>query len=328
VTTPDPIIVSYSELDTFRQCPLKHLLAYKHRFKKPVEEMSALSKGSLWHLVMETHYNVIREDQEARGGKIVPLRSEQVLLRKAREAAYVHLFREDKSQSEQQVLIQWMYEGYVEQYGADRQWRILGVELAREFELIPAAERETIIEYGEIETFHAPQVRIKMKLDLLIRDVQRGTVWIVDHKSGANLPSQMDLEIDDQFGLYSWGMTKDGYKVTGSIHNAARTTRNLADHPDYAGKAKPQTLEQRMGRTYLNRSADELVNIGNDAAAAATVAYHAELGYEELPIYSSPDPRQCGWKCDFKEAHLMARQGRPLDLALTERGFVQDFTRH
>lgn len=325
MTEPAPIIVSYSELDTFRQCPLKHLLGYKHRFKKPVEEMSALSKGSAWHLVMETHYNVIREWQEAHGGKVVTLRGEPALIKDCWEAVKPLLFSSVGEQTEQQELIEWMYRGYVEKYGTDREWVILGVELAREFELIPAGFRQ-VGEYDHLEP--TPEVRIKMKLDLLVRDAKRGTIWIVDHKSGANLPSQMDLEIDDQFGLYSWGMTKDGHKVTGSIHNAARTTRNQADHEHYDGKSKPQTLEQRMGRTYLNRSDDELVNIGNDAAAAATVAYHAELGYEELPIYSSPDPRQCGWKCDFKEAHLTARQGRPISVALEERGFVQDFTRH
>ena len=38
------IVVSYSELDTFRQCPMKHALAYKQRWTRPVEEGSPLNK--------------------------------------------------------------------------------------------------------------------------------------------------------------------------------------------------------------------------------------------------------------------------------------------
>ena len=55
----EQIVVSFSEIDTYRQCPLKHEWAYKQRWKRPVEEASALAKGSLWHLVLETHYNVL-----------------------------------------------------------------------------------------------------------------------------------------------------------------------------------------------------------------------------------------------------------------------------
>ncbi|QXJ40725.1 exonuclease [Curtobacterium phage Parvaparticeps] len=316
-TVAPAIVVSYSELDTYRQCPLKHLLAYKHRFRKPPEAFSALSKGSLWHEVLEHHYEAIRRDQAGRGGKPVPLRSEPKFLRELRAEILQELLTDDAGeQSETQALIEWMYDGYVEQYGTDRDWEILAVEHAAQF-LLPTQQYSPV------------PVEIKMKLDLVVKDRKTGKVWIIDHKSGANLPSQMDLEIDDQFGLYTWGMTRHTkWKPVGSIHSAARTTRNQADFPDYAGKSKPQTLEQRMHRTFLNRTDQELENVANDAAAAAVNAYAAELEVAQLPVYSSPDPRQCGWKCDFKEAHLMARQGRPMDLALADQGFIQDFTRH
>jgi hypothetical protein len=30
---------------------------------------------------------------------------------------------------------------------------------------------------------------------------------------------------------------------------------------------------------------------------------------EQGIIYSSPNPKQCGWKCDFKEVHIISRSG-------------------
>jgi len=216
-----------------------------------------------------------------------------------------------------------MYEGYVEQYGADRQWRILGIEY-RLAEFLPTP-------WGA----DSPYI-LKAKLDLIVQDRKTRKIYVIDHKSGANLPNQMDLEIDDQFGLYTWLMQHRGLKILGSIHNAVRTTRNAGDLPenqDENGKPikasqKKQTLDQRMSRTYLNRGDAEVLNIAQDAYAVAVNMYPEAVHEEPLPLYSSPDPRNCGWKCDFKEVHLIARSGKPLQKALEEFGFKQDFTRH
>lgn len=312
----EQIVVSFSELDTYRQCPLKHFLAYKQRWTKPPEEGSPLSKGSLWHAVMEAHYLVIKAEQdewEAANGGRIPFSDTDKILARCWEAVRPHLFDEKGNQTDDQALIQWMYEGYVEKYGIDHGWRILAVEYK-------------LAEY--LPGFHAEDESyvLKGKLDLIVQDQLNGKVWVVDHKSGANLPGQFDLEIDDQFGVYTWLLQKQGLKVIGSIHNAARTTRNQADFPGYVGKSKPQTLEQRMSRTVLNRSNKELENLIRDAEAVAVNMYPPVDA--ELPLYSSPDPRQCGWKCDFKEIHLIARKGRSLPTVLQEYGFVQNYERH
>lgn len=296
----DDIVVSYSELDTYRQCPLKHMLSYKERWTKPPAEGSPLSRGSLWHAVMEAHYLSFKADDEA--GKP---RS----LSRARLAVDAFIYGEKGAQSEDQVLIEWMYEGYVDHHGTDDNWEILAVE------------------YRLAERLHEDDVFVlKAKLDLIIRDRDTNKVWIVDHKSGKDLPGEFELDLDDQFGLYQWLLERRGLKVIGSIHNAARTTRNMGDMPDPPKGKTPQTLEQRHRRTLLNRGILELENISLDAYAVAQHAYPTEG--RELPVYSSPDVRQCGWKCDFKEIHLITRKGRPLDVVLPQYGFVQDFTRH
>lgn len=303
----EQIVVSFSELDTYRQCPLKHEWAYKQRWKRPVEETSALAKGSLWHLVLETHYNVLakhdRYSQESQDAALEEsFRAIDPLLANSQNG----------QQTETQELIEWMFRGYIDHWNTDSDWDIVGVEHAF---VLPLYDPE-----GNKSPYS-----IKGKIDLLVRDRQSGHLWVVDHKSGANLPSQMDLEIDDQFGLYSWAMAQEGQPVLGAIHNAARTTRNQSDYAGYTGKAQPQSLDQRHRRTYLNRSDTELQSIALDAWAVAANAYPTG---EALPLYSAPDPRQCGWKCDYKEVHLLARKGRNPEQALQEMGFEQDFTRH
>lgn len=315
VPTEETVIVSYSELDTYRQCPLKHFLAYAQRYTKPPKPDSALAKGSLYHAVMEMHYKAIMKAQHKYPAGRIPVDKESRLLDKITQKVDEYLRDEQTGEfySDQHALISWMYEGYVEQYGIDRQWKIMAVE-----HQIVTPLRD---EQGNRSRYH-----LKAKIDLLVMERATGKLWVIDHKSGANLPSQMDLEIDDQFGLYCWAMNQMGRPVAGAIHSANRTTRNQADYPDYTGKSRPQTLEQRMKRTYLARSDKELKNIAFDAYEAAKAA-HPPKG-QQRARYSSPDPRQCGWKCDFKEAHILMRKGVKAHQAMSDYGFRIDRTRH
>jgi len=297
----DKHVVSYSELDTYRQCPLKHQWAYKERWKKPAAEGGALAKGSLWHLVLEDHYLTLMN-----GGTLV----------EAEKAARLHLMDQVTGyQSETQELLEWIYDGHVAHYGAEEHWKILAVEYPFQINLKDPDGNDSPYD-------------LKGKIDLVVQDRSNGQVWVLDHKSGAQMPDQMMMEIDDQFGIYVWALNQPGHdrwKPSGAIHSAARTTRNLPDKPGYKGKSLPQTMAQRFRRTYLNRSDTELRAVALDAWAVAANAYPEN---DDRPLYSSPDPRMCGWKCDYKEIHLMARQGRDHAETMTENGFVQDFTRH
>jgi hypothetical protein len=301
----EPIIVSYSELDTFRQCPLKHALAYKARWKKPPKEDSALAKGSLYHKVMELHFRMLKMEQDQFPKARIPESEQRRVLDNIRRAVQDLLVdhRTGEFISDVHDLIYWMWEGYVEHWRLNPEWKIMAIEHAIQIPLLNERKR-------------ASRYIIKAKLDLIVFDRENGTLWVVDHKSGANLPTQMDLEIDDQFGLYTWMMRQVGKRVQGSIHMANRTQRNKSFMP----------LDTRLAKTYMSRSDVELDNLALDAYFAARVAYPPKSG--EVPRYSSPDPRSCGWKCDFKEVHILARKGRKMEEALMEYGFVVDKTRH
>ena len=58
-------IVSWSELDALKQCPMKHHLAYEERWTGP-ETSKALAIGSLFHKVMEAHYGELMTEAEGK----------------------------------------------------------------------------------------------------------------------------------------------------------------------------------------------------------------------------------------------------------------------
>jgi hypothetical protein len=313
---PSTITASPSELDSLRQCLFKHEHGYKQRWQAPTIG-PALSRGIAWHTVMETHYRTIKTLQEARAaarkeGKAALKRydlehNETVWAKTIFDAVKPLLWSPiTAQQTEQQELIEWMYQGYVEQYGLDPDWEILAVEHAPEVWLVN--------ERGNRSRF-----RLKMKIDLIIRERSSGNVYLVDHKSGKDLPSDKMLEINDQFGLYTWGMRQIGRTVFGSIHNACRTQRNK----DQA--RHPQTLESRHARKRLYRTDVELDAIALDAYRALRHAYSIPVG--EAP--RSPNEDTCRWRCDYTEPCLMARKGiGTMQENLRQLGFVQDFTRH
>lgn len=302
-------VISYSEIASYRQCPLAHALGYKQRWKKPAEDGSPLRVGTLWHLILEAHYRaIIAYDATHKGGPW--------LAGPRRQAAAIAVratLQEAEASDEDKGLIEWMYKGHLSKWDVDESWQVFAAEVPFE---VPLPKPN-----GQRSTF-----RIKGKIDLIVKDRENGGIWIVDHKSGKNKPNDFELQLDDQFALYEWAIRQLGYKVDGSIQNYARTTRNTADFDGYEGKLKAQTLDQRFERYYYHRSERELKAIADDAYAVAANAYPPAS--RALPLYSSPDIRQCGWKCDFREVHMALRDGQNLEHVMKMEGFVQDFTRH
>jgi hypothetical protein len=297
----EPIIVSFSELDTGRQCYLKHRWAYKERWVGRTTS-EALAKGTLWHNVMEAHYRTLKkiQDDQANGVEwLGPAIVEE--LRKA-TAIWLYDIRSGK-QSEHQALIEWMYEGYLKMWGLDPDWRILAVEHAPVVPLRDANGRKT-------------RYHLKLKIDLVVLEQSTNHLLIVDHKSCSNLPNDKMLELNDQFGLYTWALRELGRKVWGSVHSAARTQRNVDD------SEKGQPLPTRFRRTPLYRGEAELDRIALEAYEWARDLWTRKT----TPRSANEDT--CRWRCDYTEACLLSRKGNPERETLLNFGFRQDFTRH
>jgi hypothetical protein len=297
-------IVSYSELDTAKQCPLKHQLSYVERWTKPQASMSALAKGTSWHKVLETHYNTIRGWQH--DGNL----TSESLLALCREAVEQEL---EDTPDELADLIWWMYDGYVAKWGTDPQWKILAVEHNCQVRLLtPRGTRSGFM--------------LKMKIDLVVQEIRTGHIKVVDHKSGKDLPKAKAFELDDQFGLYVWGLRQLGKRVFSAEYDAARTLK-LKEEIKTPGTTP---LDERFQRIPLYRTDKELTTIARETYQMASTRYReqAQAVRDGVDSPRHTDPDRCAWRCDYQEPCLAGRKGLDLRQFLRDKKFVQDFSRH
>ena len=280
-------ITSWSEISTFRMCPHKWSLAYLERWTTAVTS-PALQKGTMMHAVLEEHYGAMRRVQR---GKL-PIESFSKYVEKKINPL---LYNESGDQNEVQDLVSWMYAGYLERYPIAQEME--------EWEII-AVEHEAVVPLpnllGRKSNFH-----LKMKMDLIARHRPSRKLYIWDHKTGANLPNDLDLAFNDQFGLYCWGMRQLGKPVWGAWYNALRTQRNKTDG---------QTIESRHSRTPLYRIDAELNTIATEAFLTIKRAYAIKEGLAER----APDSDRCKWMCQFREPCLAGRKG------INEKQFLLD----
>jgi hypothetical protein len=274
---------------------LKSYLSYQERWQ-PETISAALSRGKLFHSVLEAHYSAKATTLDS-GGVNQGVGPWDVF----NEA-------EDTAGDEWDV-VKWMYEGYLEHYGPDKQWEILAVEQRVEDWLrFPKSRRSSF--------------KLKGFVDLLVRDHSAGGgLWIVDHKTCSELPKQKALDFDDQFGIYMWLLKRQGHDIRGVIYNACRTKKLKRD----------MSLDERFRREYTVRTDRELETMAGEALQTFRSAYGGHVrgakGGDILPP-RSPDPDRCGWRCPFSEPCLMSRKGRDIHELLTETGFTQSYERH
>ena len=270
------ITVRRSELETFRQCPLKHKLQWIDQWR-PVHSSSAADLGTDWHLVLAWHYGRIMEAQHQ--GTPVP-DPEQILQEVCGRIDQVWL-QEDP---EHWAKLRWMYEGYFDYWGVDPHWRVLAVEVTQTIRL-----RD---ENGDDTRFV-----FEWTTDLRVQDLELSgePQVVVDHKSTKQPLGKSDIDLQDQYGSYTLAERRIGNPILMQVANQTKTEK----------LKRPMTLAERNVRTPGYRTDRELRNIELDLLGVA------EAAYPETPrrLYSSPDPRTCSWKCDVQNAHLALRKG-------------------
>jgi hypothetical protein len=313
---PGATVISFSELDAGKQCPHKHQLSYKERWTQPKDERTAAGRGTMWHQIMDAHYTA--------------LKNADVSPRDAVDDQLID-FRKAGKDSDVINLLSWMYDGYVQKWGNDDEWEVLRVEYKC---VVPLRYPGVDGQPGKLSEFD-----LKMIIDLVVRSRLNRRVWLIDHKSHAALPKDKDLELDDQFGLYTWGLRQLGHKVHGCIYNTARTKMNIGDRPGAveewerakaAGgkpgqRPKPQSLDERFDRYLMTRTERETENLAQDALSTARTLY-SPFNFGERHTNSDT----CKWRCDYTEACLMGRKTSPERERqfLLDVGFVQNFERH
>jgi hypothetical protein len=284
---PEELVISWSEIDAYRQCPFKWRLAYAERWVTP-EPSAALSKGTLWHKILEIHYDIL-----ANGGTLG-----ECIERVQRYLMYV--------ESEWVELIAWMYNGYI-QYWQDEDRKLVFIKAEPKLEL-PLM----------------PGIRIKCRLDLLCKDWD-GLLWMWDHKSCSNLPTKKETDLDDQFALYQWILNQSGEfgRVFGVIHNATRTQRNKGPQ-----SLESRNVRIKMVRSdqELATMIEEIQSTALDILAARANLDQRETMV--TPRHPNPDTCKwrCDFTSPCLLGRTTtAERTRTM---LGEIGFRQDYTRH
>lgn len=285
----EPIVVSWSELDDGRQCPHKWDLAWQQRWRQPedAEESASLAMGTLGHRVLEAHYRALMDG---------------ATLSTARDRGLAELATSPRSPYAD--AIEWVYGRFIERYGADRQWRILGVE---ERLVVPLDSR-----------FH-----LKTRVDLIVEDRSRQNALVfVDWKFSGRLLSERELAFDDQFGLYCAALAAQGRPVLYALYG-----QNRVPPKGRLPQQLEQPLESWFERVPLYRTEHEIDTIIDEALDEYHALYNAKTS-GTLP--RRPDTDRCKWRCRFTYPCLHGRKhGDDREIELLEaHGFVQDHTRH
>lgn len=272
----EPIVVRHSEIADFRHCPLKHRWAWTQGWYSPSRESGGVRElGSIWHEMLKIRYRYLQDCQN-RG---VEPNEDDLIEEIGREVATAH--------TDLQETLMWMYAGYVERWGWDPDWKIISVEQAMQVRFND--------EDGQPLTIDGRPVFYSWMTDILVASREYRGILVVDTKSTGQPMSQMDIDLSDQFGLYALGWQRLGKKVRGQLVNMAHTKK----------LKRPMTMEERFVRRPSIRTPTELRNIELDAVDTIHEIWSAR---NRRRSRSHPDPRTCGWKCDFKEAHLRLRR--------------------
>lgn len=195
----DKTLLTYSALNTFRNCPRK----YKNRYLdnlRPRERPDALSFGSVIHTAIELWYR--SSDVESR------LRDVLAYIDDAFENRVV-----DSNQMVQWHLATAMIRGYAERYATE------------EFEIVEV-EKEFVGEIRNPDTGRQSQTfRIAGKVDGIVRC--HDGLYLLEHKTASTVDaSYLDkLWTDTQIALYCYYLRELGYPIVGVIYNVLLKSR-------------------------------------------------------------------------------------------------------
>ena len=195
----DKTLLTYSALNTFRNCPRK----YKNRYVdnlRPRERPEALSFGSVVHTAIELWY-----------------RSQDIDSRLREVLAYIDDAFENRA-VDTNLMIQWhlataMIRGYAERYATE------------DFEVVEV-EKEFVGEIRNPDTGRQSQTfRIAGKVDGIVRC--HDGLYLLEHKTASNVDaSYLDkLWTDTQIALYCYYLRELGYPIVGVIYNVLLKSR-------------------------------------------------------------------------------------------------------
>ena len=286
----EPIVVSNSSIQTWKDCRRKYWLSYMRRLRPKQEKKSGpLALGSRVHSALETYYGELLEnpaltDRDRLMEIWADLVKDDRLVLEA-EGQFTDDF--DNEAELGRIMLEGYYD-WVEEEGIDSRYEIIGLEDTLEY------------------PFHDGQVRVVGKLDQRVRDTVDGTLLVRDFKTSANFADLMKtLEMNEQFLLYmtlEHLLKGEGDRVSGAIVTALKKVKRTANArpPFYTNeRVDHNVFTLRSFYKHLVGVSSDILNAWRDVEDGAD---------PHIVMYPHPT-RDCSWKCPFAAGCSMFDNG-------------------
>lgn len=324
-------LVRSSERGAFKNCPQSWKWAYVDRLKPAQAVHDARAFGTIWHLAMAEFY--LPENYE--GVDITDPRDLPIDKRRGRpledtinEAAdelekqltkteaLRRKFDREAFDADVEMLL-FLAEEYMNRYGGDPQWQVIAREESFQTNVMGKATAVGTI-------------------DLVVRDLETGYIWEVDHKTAKGFPNESSYNLDDQGGSYSAlgtsilrgkGLIGGRERVRGIIFSVVRKAKEDKRPQDEEGRYlnKNGTVSKQQPGPYFKRfeirrtptqQARQLSRLVDDVVVMDSVRQGA------IPVLKAPG-KLCPY-CDFFQLCQLEESGGDVESMIDTLFKTQD----
>jgi CRISPR/Cas system-associated exonuclease Cas4 (RecB family) len=297
MTTPKPVRISNSEIQTFKDCRRRWWFTYYRRLRPKVEEYTgALALGSRIHEALDRYYSTGQDLLEAHADLV------REDMKKMNDA-----FRDTSNLETEAELGRVMLEGYlewVELNGIDAELEKISTE-----EIIerPMMDGRVILQ-GKID------MRVRRKIDgvRMFRDFKTVGGSFADFGSIAHMNEQILT-----YMILEEAQNQEGERSEGGIFTMLRKVKRGA----YAKPPFYDQIEVRHNRFALRSFYERLEGTLDDILRVRDSLDAGESHYKHA--YPRPT-RDCKWKCQFFAICPLVDDGSAAEAAISDAFEVAD----
>jgi CRISPR/Cas system-associated exonuclease Cas4 (RecB family) len=271
----DPRRISNSETSAWFKCKTSYYFAFVMKIEK-IKRSEALTRGIIGHEILADYYSVLKETK-----------SHDTAVHSA-QSFMLRWVMDNPDDTNIVMELKTLLERYWGYWGGHPDWEILHVEDAFDLEI-------------------TADFQMPMRLDLLVKEVSTGRIYLVDHKFCYDFWSQDDITLSPQFAKYVAALKANGINVDGCLLNQIRY-RKMKD-PDPTKYFKMTADKPSQSR--IN------VNLSNHVKASLEITDYRNLPEDQMKAATTQVLNKMVCKsCDFKQLCISQLDGGELEFAI------------
>ena len=293
----EPVRISYSEIQTFKDCKRKWWLSYYRRLQPKTQQFTgALALGSRIHQALDDHYS-----------KGIPLIEAHAALVDTDRGILQAQYRDTYDLDSDAELGRIMLEGYLEwneENGIDSELELISAEEIIE---MPMLNGEVILQ-GKIDQ------RVRRKTDgvRMFRDWKTVGGSFTDFAAGAQMNEQIKT-----YMLLETAQNKEGERTEGGVFTLFKKVKRTAN-------AKPPFYDQIEVRHNIFTLRAFWANINAVLSEMMNTRKALDAGANFQTVTYPRPSRDCKWKCQFFTLCPMFDDGSAVEQALSDSYEIAD----